>query len=124
METASTERVLEIRRLNSSEYDELLKIEEGYRPEPEHSVVVVAKQDGAIVARTMLIRPFHIEGTWIDERFRKGTLGLRLMMRLEKEAKDAGLTKLFSYAADADIESYLERLGYTKQPVTVWTKDI
>jgi hypothetical protein len=129
METNSTHGVLDIpkldlRRLDPSEYGELAKIEEGYVPDPDHSIVVVAKECGEIVARTMLIRPWHIEGTWVHERFRGGTTGYRLLRQLECEAKKIGLPRLFSYAAEASIENYLERLGYTKAPLTVWMKDI
>jgi len=124
VETNRPQRVLDIRRLEPSEYDELAKVEEGYKPDPDHSLVVVAKELGEIVARTMLIRPWHIEGTWVHERLRGGTTGYRLLRQLECEAKKAGLARLFSYAAEASIENYLERLGFQKSPLTVWTKDI
>jgi N-acetylglutamate synthase-like GNAT family acetyltransferase len=116
--------MIEVKRLESSEYEQLKSIQEGFCPDPKNSIVVVAKSDGQIVGRIFLIRPFHVEGTWIDEPFRRTSLGYRLFIHMERIAKDDGLTKLFSYALNAEIEGYLERLGYKKEAVTVWTKDI
>ena len=81
--------------------------------------------DGSeVVGRMLLIAPMHIEGTWVKEGHRNGLTGMRLMSRMEKCAKDNGLTKIFAYAADPDIENYLQRLEYVRVPVTVWGKDL
>lgn len=114
----------QIQRLPASEYGALEKVAEGYRPDPDHSIVIVAKQDGEIVGRTMLIRPFHIEGTWLDGRVRHGTTGLRMFRFLEAEAKKYGIGRLFAYAEDPKVEDYMGRLGYTRAPLSVWMKDI
>src|SRR5258706_4716854 len=109
-----------IERLEIAEYGKLTTIQEGFCPEPEHSIVVVGKSGDEIVARTMLIRPFHVEGTWIAEPFRNGTIGIRLLRRLEEEARAAGLTKMLAYAAEDKVENYLGRMGYKKARLTVW----
>lgn len=114
----------EIRKLEDAEYDLLLKVEEGYRPDPKSSLAVVAMADGEIVGRMLLISPAHIEGTWVKEEFRKGTTGIRMMKFMEAEAKRLGLTKLFSYADSGEIEDYLERLEYKQLNVSVWAKEI
>ena len=114
----------EIHKLEDSEYGILKTIEEGYCPDPASSIALVATADCGIVGRMLLISPAHIEGTWVKEEFRKGTTGIRLMKRMEKEAKEIGLTKLFSYAESPEIENYLGRLGYKQAKVSVWTKEI
>ena len=86
--------------------------------------MVVGKVGKEIVARTMLIRPFHVEGTWIAESFRHGTTGFRLLRKLEEEARKAGLTKMLAYAGEKRIEDYLERIGYKKSVLTVWEKEL
>lgn len=123
METGTVKHVL-IERLSPESYSELEKVEEGYRPDPENSIVIVARNGTEIIGRTMMIRPFHVEGTWIHPQFRHGTTGIRMMRKLEEEAKKAGLTWMIAYAADPKIENYIERLGYSKSPLTVWVKEI
>lgn len=122
MAAGSRSLVVEILRLKPSEYDQLLAVEEGFRPDPEHSIVVVAKHAEKIVGRSMLIRPWHIEGTWVEESFRKGTIGLRIVQRLEFEAEKQGIQKILSFAQDHQIEDYLFRLDYRPVQVSVWEK--
>jgi N-acetylglutamate synthase-like GNAT family acetyltransferase len=114
----------EIRKLADAEYDLLLKVEEGYRPDPAMSIAVVAEADGKIVGRMLLVAPAHIEGTWVKEEFRHGTTGIRMIRFMEAEAKKLGLAKIFSYAGSASIEDYLKRLGYTRCQLTVWEKEL
>lgn len=123
METNTIELVL-IERLAPEEYDDLLAVEEGYRPDPEHSIVIVAREDGKIVGRTMLIRPFHIEGTWVAEHKRKGLIGIRMLAKLEREAAKQGIKTVYAYALEPKIEEYLMRMGYKQSRLTVWEKPI
>jgi N-acetylglutamate synthase-like GNAT family acetyltransferase len=119
---ADTATKLLIKRLAPAEYEQLRNVEEGYVPDPAHSIVIMALNEKEIIGRVLLIRPFHIEGTWIDPRFRRGTVGIRMFRLLEEEAKQAGLVKIFSYAQSSEVEGYLERMKYEKIPVSVWTK--
>jgi N-acetylglutamate synthase-like GNAT family acetyltransferase len=123
METITTSVVL-IERLAPEDYDELKSVEEGYRPDPKHSIVVVARENGLIVGRTMLIRPFHVEGTWVAEHKRKGLIGIRLLQRLEKEARNQGVGTIYAYAMESKIEEYLMRMGYKQSRLTIWEKPV
>lgn len=116
--------VVQIVRLLPSQYDELLNVQDGYRPEPSQSIVVVVKDNQKIVGRTMLIRPWHIEGTWIDEAFRNGTAGPRMIQKLEEQARIEGISKLFSYSNTPEISNYLQRLGFSVLPVSILEKNI
>ena len=114
----------EIRKLRDAEYPLLKGIEEGFCPDPASSLAIVAEAEGKIVGRMLLVAPAHIEGTWVAEEFRNGTTGIRMMKKMEAEARNLGLPKLFCFAEDWKIEEYLERLGYSRCKVTVWEKSI
>lgn len=99
-------------------------ISDGVQPDPKSSVAVVAKDGDEIVGRIFLIQPVHTECPWVREDLRGGTLLKRLTDAIEKEAKDRGVKKLFAFGASDQMESYISRLGYQKQPLTVWIKDL
>jgi len=124
METNTTDSVLTVRRLMPDEYGLLEKVAEGFCPDPNESIAIIAQSGAVIVGRMLLLCPFHIEGTWIEESYRHRTVAVRLIAMMEREARKIGLSKIFSYAPNAEIEGYLSRLGYKKQPLTVWTKEL
>lgn len=114
----------EIQKLEAMDYEILTTIEEGFRPDPLKSVALIATSNQKIVGRMFLVSPWHIEGTWIHPSFRGGTLLLRLIKRMEEEARKLGLKQVFSYAEDPVVELYLVRLGYVRTQLTIWSKDI
>lgn len=116
--------MIEIYKLEPHEFGLLGTIEDGYIPDPRNSIALVAMIEGQIVGRMLLIAPAHIEGTWVKEGHRNGRVGLKLLSEMEKRARNCGLSKMFAYAASPEIESYLERLGYSRVPATVWSKDL
>ena len=113
----------EIKILDRSEMDRLKSIEEGYVPNPEQGIVIIAEENGEIIGRMMMLDMVHIEGTWVHPNHRGGTVGARLMKRLVKEAKDIGISKLVAYS-DMMTDDYMARLGFKRQPFTIWTKEI
>ena len=113
-----------IEELTPSQFADLERIHEGFVP-PAGSIAIVARDDdGEICGRVFLMQPTHVEGPWVREDRRGRTLGKRLMNAVARTAKDCGVKKLFAYAADETLANYLERLGYTQEPFTVWTKDL
>lgn len=122
METDSTERVL-IETLPASDFQLLESVYEGFVP-PGNSIVIVARQRGEIVGRIFLMSPTHIEGPWVRNDLRGHILGKRLMDAAAEKAQELGITKLFAYAADEQLAGYLQRLGYDKEPFTVWSKEL
>lgn len=113
----------DVRVLDPSEFDRLKTIEEGFVPDSEQAVVIVAEEEGEIIGRTMLLTIAHVEGTWVHPEHRKGTVLARLIQKLEREAKTKGLTKILAYSFP-DTDDYLHRLGFTEEPFTVWSKEI
>jgi predicted N-acetyltransferase YhbS len=116
---------VEICRLAPREWIQLHKVADGFAPNPEHSVAIVAVNDsGDIIGRIFLVAPVHLEGLWIDETFRNKTLLYQLVQRGEEEAKAMGLTRVLAFGATPELSDYIERLGYTYTPMTVWYKDL
>ena len=102
------------------DYRQLEKVQEGFVPDKSNSLVVVAKDDGEIVGRMMLVAIPHIEGTWIKESYRKGSLGVKIERRMEQEAERLGLRTLFAFAP-SHVSDYLSRLGFKKEELEVYS---
>jgi len=116
--------LITVERLPSEEFDTLLTIEEGYVPDPNQSIAVVAKDDGVVIGRMMLIAVAHVEGAWINDRYRNGTILERMTKEIEKQAREAGLKTVFAYSDKLDMDGYIERLGYDRTPLRVFRKDL
>jgi N-acetylglutamate synthase-like GNAT family acetyltransferase len=115
---------IEIRRLHPSEFDLLKGYADGFCPDAEKSVALVAENESQIIGRIFLVSPVHVEGPNVNTAWRGGTLFKRLVDAVELEARAEGVKDLMAYAVDATMEMYLERLGYTKLPMTVWVKEL
>lgn len=115
---------ISIEKLDPEDFKELANIGDGFTPNPETSVAIVARSGGKIIGRIFLLAPVHVEGPLVLDEYRGSTLLKRLVDRAESEAKDAGVTTLFAYGASEKLEEYLDRLGYTKRNLTVWSKEI
>jgi GNAT superfamily N-acetyltransferase len=113
-----------IRRLAPDEYGVLTDIADGFMPNPNNSIVIAAFDNDKLVGRTCFLQMGHIEGTWVDKQHRNGFIGFRMLKALEKEAYGHGFTTSLAYAADEQVEKYLERLGYMKQPLSIWAKEL
>lgn len=128
MAKGGAQRILmtvEICRLAPGEWMQLNKIGDGYTPDPARSVAIVAVGDsGDIIGRIFLVAPVHLEGLFIDQTFRNKTLLYQLVNRAEEEAKELGLKRLLAFGATPEMSDYIERLGYTYTPMTVWFKDL
>lgn len=116
--------MIQVRALKPEEFPRLAGISDGFVPDPKHSIAIIGENDGEIAGRIFLLSPVHLEGPWLREDHRNKALGAQLVRRAEDEARRCGVTKLFAYAANGEIEDYLHRLGYKLVPMTVWEKDI
>lgn len=126
MATCRSERVLiKIERLPVEEFHRLRFIDDGFTPDAEQSIAVVAKSDEKIIGRVFAVAPIHAEGIYIEPPWRGGTLFKDMMQALEIECKAVGVTRMYAYAVKPEIAHYLEhRIGYSKLPWQVFTKDI
>lgn len=115
---------LEIRRLEASEYGLLAAFPDKATPNPENSIVLVAKDGDQLAGRIVLIAPAHIEAPWVMEKWRGQGLFKRLMAAMEREAKAQGIKALNAYTLASEAKWHLERLGFSVLPITVWTKEI
>jgi N-acetylglutamate synthase-like GNAT family acetyltransferase len=113
-----------IHKLEADEFAILSTVEEGHVPDPLKSVAIIATDDAQVVGRMLLLSLAHIEGTWVKPDHRGTSILVRMMRKMEETAKSLGLTKMFSYAPNKEVEDYLKRLGYTKTELTVWSKEL
>ena len=116
--------MITVERLPVDEYDSLLSIEEGYVPDPEHSIAVVAKDGGEIIGRMMLLSVAHVEAAWINKRFRSGSILERMTKEIEDQARAAGIKTVFVYSETHDMDDYIQRLGYERSPLRVFRKEL
>lgn len=124
MEKGGDSNMVTVERLPAEEYNDLLSVEEGYRPDPEKSITVVAKHEGQIVGRMMLINLAHVEAAWVNERFRSGSILERMTREIEKEANKLGIKTIFVYSESHEMDDYIWRLGYQRSPLRVFRKDL
>lgn len=121
---------ISVRRLKPVEYEKLLSVDDGYTPEPNRSVAVVAENGHHIIGRIFLVAPAHVEGVFIEPPWRGGNLFKELMDAIEIEAKAEKISRLLAYATSSGMESYINRkCGYKRSiingfPVTVWQKEL
>lgn len=116
--------MITIERLPAEEYEVLMTIEEGFVPNPETSIAVVAKDDGVIIGRMMLVGVAHVEGAWINDRYRSGAVLERMTKEIEKQAREANIKTVFAYSQTHEMDGYIERLGYERSPLRVFRKDL
>jgi len=117
--------MINIRRLHASEFDLLGGVDDGYTPDAERSIAMVAQNGSRIIGRIFLVAPSHAEGIWIDRDYRGGSLFKQMMDSLELEARAEGITKMFAYAVRPEMEHYIaRRCGYERLPWVVLQKEL
>lgn len=117
--------MIDIRRLHASEFDLLKGIDDGFTPDAEKSIAVVAQNGSRIIGRIFLVAPSHAEGIWIDRDYRGGSLGKQIVDALEVEARAEGITKMFAYAVNEEMEHYIaRRCGYERLALVVLSKEL
>ena len=115
--------MIEFKRLEPGEWD-LLGNDEPL-PDAKKAIALVAvDQDGDLAGRVFLVAPAHIEGIYVDRKWRGSTIMQRLVAKAEGEARRLGLTQLLAFAKDETMEDYIDRLGYEKLALTVWQKSL
>jgi hypothetical protein len=116
---------LEIKVLKPEDYHLLKQAPDEFVPDPAMSVAVVAMDGERLVGKVLLVILPHVEGPWIHPDYRGGLIAKRGHDLLAEAVKEKwNITKLFAFGATEEIEGYLKRLGYTKEPLSVWSKEI
>jgi|SRR6185295_145143 len=105
---------------------ELHKLDESIRvPWPPTSHILYAiNENKDIIGRMGLLQLPHIEGTWIREDYRNGTIAVRMISKVENLLVENDRTAAFAFiqTKDEDIQNYMERLGYIELPLKVYVK--
>lgn len=92
---------------------------------PDEALVIYALEGDKIVGRqAMMVLP-HLEGAWVDEARRGGTLAARLVKKAEELLSASGRSHVFAFSYDQQpVGDYLERFGYSRFPVTTYVKEL
>jgi GNAT superfamily N-acetyltransferase len=115
---------LTVRRLKPVEYEKLLSIDDGYTPDPNRSVAVVAENGHHIMGRIFLMAPAHVEGVFVEPAWRDKGVMRQLVGAIEIEARAEGIAKVLAYAKDQDMAGRIEAMGYKRLPWSVWEKEL
>ena len=121
---------IDVRRLKPVEFEKLLSVDDGYCPDPNRSIAMVAENGHHIIGRLFLIAPAHVEGVYIQEPWRGGSIFKEMMDAMEIEARAEKINRLIAYATSTGMEQYISRkCGYKRSivngfPVTVWQKEL
>lgn len=93
---------------------------------PSEFAVFAAFDDKGLAARTSIVMFPHLEGTWVREDLRNGSLGIRLIRMVESGVVETGRTHLWAFTEDSNgvLAGYMERMGYKQQPLKVWVKEV
>lgn len=76
------------------------------------SRVLVIEDEGRIVGCWALFPVWHVEGIWIDERYRcRGSVARRLLSGMRRWIRESGLSAVVTSALSPDIEALLVRLN-------------
>lgn len=116
---------MEVRELNVEEIPGALAVDGAVFP--DGAIVIGAfNGDGKIVGRTALMAIAHIEGTWVAEELRGGFVAARLVRKAEQTLAENGFTSALAFTPDENpkVGEYLNRVGYTRLPLSVWQKAV
>lgn len=94
---------------------------------PEDTILVVAKDsEGSIAGISGILQLAHIEGTWVRESERGTLLAYRLVKRVEQRLKEAGKSHAIAFVdvGQPEVRNYMARLGYSKMPLIVMSKEL
>jgi hypothetical protein len=106
-------------------YSELEPIFEEYGgtlPNPDTSYVIVAEEDGEILAFWVVQAQVHIEPFWVSPaaRGRSGLFAKQMIPHILAALKADGAEEFFAFAPDDAIFDYLARLGLEPLPWVVF----
>lgn len=89
-------------------------------------IVVFAFEGDRIVGRSAILPVDVIEGTMVVEDKRGTSLAFRLLRRVEELYLQAGRTHAIAFAHNdqPEVGEYLERVGYERSPLTVYSKQL
>lgn len=91
---------------------------------PASAAVVFAIENNRIVGRSAILGADIVEGTWTSPEKRGTSLAFRLIRRVEELYKAHGRTHAIAFVSteQPEVAGYLERAGYEKSPLMVYSK--
>ena len=90
----------------------------------DNSVVIIAEEDGKVIGHLALINLIHMEGAWVDPSRRSEAVIQRLEEAVLAKAKESGLKYVHVYAPTVEHETFFQRRGWERLPLSVWAKEL
>lgn len=93
---------------------------------PADTVVLCAVEGDQVVARSAILNLPVVEGSWVSPEKRGTSLAFRMLREVETIYRATDKTHSMAMAADdqPEVGEYLERVGYERMPVTMYTKKL
>ena len=91
---------------------------------PADSKVVFVSDGDQIIGRSSIMNVPMIEGTWLRDDHRNGTMAARLILEVERKYREHGEEAALAFAPDEEVASYLRRFGYEEQPLRMFLKPL
>lgn len=115
--------MINCRLLPSDEYHKLKKVwpfREGKPiPDKDFSKVMVAENDGNIIAYWFAVQVIHVEPVWVSEEARDGGItATKLLKGLVEELHSCDIHDVYVFSDRDEISQYLGRLGFHSLPDT------
>jgi hypothetical protein len=120
-----SDMAITIQRLHPVQWDILSGIDDGYSPDPSETKAIVARNGTHVLARLFAMRPWHVEGIFVEPEYRGGTLFKDMMSAMEVELKSEGVKLALAYSVRPEIGHYIQRnCHYKLQPWQVYMKEL
>jgi hypothetical protein len=91
---------------------------------PVDSIVMYCFEGDTVIGRMGIMSFKIVEGTWADPSKQGTTLAFRMMKQMEAMVAYLGEPAINAFSADsqAEVGEYLERYGFERLPITLYTK--
>jgi hypothetical protein len=112
-----------VRLLPRDEWDRLKALTPILCVLPENARILVAEDEaGVIIGHVAEFQAWHVDGLWIDPRYRDGSVWRRLLHQVQADMHDRGVRGVVTASISDAMTDYLTRMGATPQPGTalIW----
>lgn len=83
-------------------------------------ILVAENESGEIIGHVAEFKAWHVDGLWIDPRYRDGSVWRRLLHQVQADMQVRGVSGVVTAAMSDEMDDYLRRMGATPQPGTAF----
>lgn len=82
------------------------------QPDPKHTLILVAEEEGKIVGTWAATELITMEGLWVAEKYRGSALPVKIYNTMIEELKKLGVPGVLAVIENPSVISQAERLGF------------